>query len=70
MSLSVSGKQASRQANTLPMAFHSQIFSYFPVEVILVEYPVLLFLGKSVMDSQLVLSIFTAVWPYNFHVSW
>ena len=45
--------QASRQANTWPIAFLSQIFRYFPAfqVVILVEYPVLLFLGKCLMDS-------------------
>ena len=61
ISLSVSGEQVSRQANTWPLAFLSQIFRYFLAfyVVILVEYPVLLFFGKCLMDSLQVLSIFT-----------
>ena len=41
ISLSVSGKQTSRQASTQPLVLLSQIFTYFPsfYTVILVEHP-------------------------------
>ena len=70
--LSVSGKQANKQASAQPGVFLSQNFRYFPAfEVaILVKYTVLLVLGKCVMASKEVIFIFTEVWPYRFHVSW
>ena len=51
ISLLVSGEQA-REHLTL-IVFLSQIYRYFPAfyVVILVEYPVLLLLGKCLMDS-------------------
>ena len=54
ISLSVSGKQVSWQANTWPLlAFLSQIFRYFPAfqVAIFVEISCTLFLGKCLMDS-------------------
>ena len=72
VSLSVSGKQASRQASARPGVFPCQNFRYFPsfYVVILVKYTVLFVLGKCLMDSEQVILIFTEVWLYNFHVSW
>ena len=54
ISLSVSGKQASRQAITWSLVFLSQIFTYFLDfwDVILVEYPVLVTLGKFLIMSR------------------
>ena len=71
ISLSVSGKQASRQASDQPGVFLSQNFRFFPAfqVVILVKYTVLFVLGKHLMDFEQVILIFTEVWPYNFHVS-
>ena len=70
--LSVSGKQASRQASARPGAFLSKNFRCFPSfqVVILVKHTVLFVLGKCLMDSEQVILIFTEVWPtINFHVS-
>ena len=51
--LSVSGKQASRKAITWSLVFLSQIFTYFLDfwDVILVEHPVLVILGKILINS-------------------
>ena len=71
ISLSVSGKQATRQASTRPGVFLSQNFRYFTSfkVVNLEKYTVLFVLGKCFMDSEQVILIFSEVWLYNFHVS-
>ena len=69
ISLSVSGKQASKCS---PCSFLSQEFRYFPafLVAILVKYTVLFVLGKCLMDSEQIILIFIEVRHSNFYVSW